>query len=169
MSGTLPSRAGEIGVKDRRAGLVLFGVISILIGVFFGLLAVITPVLIEAAKVAPASQVAGQTPSPRADEARAKPAGQPAGLDLRGEIVGVALYSGIAALFIWAGVGSLRLRRWSRTIMVIVSWTWLLCGLLGLVFWILMLPDLPNMLQAANPAEPGDPDDDFTDGGSFLG
>jgi hypothetical protein len=127
--------SADTGFKNRRTGLTLFGVVAIVIGGFWGLFAVLAP--LSALAVGSGVMSAGDTmPS------------------LRSVVAGSLLYAGIAAVFIWAGVGSVRLRRWCRPIMVTLSWTWLLSGLVGLVFWILVLPDLPQAIQAAQPSEP---------------
>jgi hypothetical protein len=53
--------------------------------------------------------------------------------DLRSATMGFAVDGLVGAAFVWAGVGSLRRRRWARSIMLILAWTWLLGGAFALV------------------------------------
>jgi len=68
--------------------------------------------------------------------------------------VGTLLYTALAALFIWTGIGAVKTRRWVRPITLILAWTWLLAGLMGLILWLVMLPNLRQMIQATQPSEP---------------
>jgi len=120
--------------KSKRTGLVVLGVVSITIGVMCGCLAIFLPFAMLAAQGAPEQG----TPAP----------------DARGIAFGLVFYMALAGLFIWTGIGSIRVRRWVRPIMLILAWTWLLCGVLGLAFWLVMLPDLPAAVQAAQPNAP---------------
>ncbi len=69
-------------------------------------------------------------------------------------VLGTVLYAALAALFVWVGVGSIRIRRWVQPIALILGWTWLLTGLIGLVFWLMMLPNIRSMVESAQPSEP---------------
>lgn len=60
-------------------------------------------------------------------------------LDTHAIWMGLMLYVSIGAVMIWAGVGSMRRRRWVRPVMLFVSGTWLIVGVfvLLLVLWVL--------------------------------
>ena len=48
-------------------------------------------------------------------------------------IPGVIFYLILAVGFIWLGVGSIRARRWAWTLTVVLSWMWLIMGVVGFV------------------------------------
>ena len=60
-------------------------------------------------------------------------------LDAHAVWMGLLLYVSFGGVMIWAGVGSVRRRRWVRPIMLFVSGTWLIVGVfvLLLVLWVL--------------------------------
>jgi hypothetical protein len=60
------------------------------------------------------------------------------------------MYGVLAAMFIWLGIGSVRRRRWARTLMLIVSWSWFLSGVVILGMSVFLLPTL----MAGVPAGP---------------
>ena len=86
---------------DRSLGLVIFGVIEILIGAFFVLL---VPLSLAAASLAGTA-------------------------DLPATVSAMFLYTVVAAVFIWLGVGSIRARRWACELTLSLSWIWLVTGI----------------------------------------
>ena len=48
----------------------------------------------------------------------------------------------LGAVLVWAGIGSVRLRRWAPVVMRFLAWIWLLGGALGSVLVLAMLDDL---------------------------
>jgi hypothetical protein len=99
-------------------GLVVFGLIEILIGVF---LALLVPLMVVAALAAQKLDI------------------EEAGLDLGTTVVSGLTYGAIAVLMIWIGIGSIRARKWARAVMLSVSWLWLITGAVSMViFWIAM-------------------------------
>src|SRR4051794_4473230 len=57
-----------------------------------------------------------------------------------GEVAGaVILCAGAAAFLIWAGIGSIRTRRWVRPVMLAAGWTCLAEGGLFLIFYAISL------------------------------
>ncbi|MCW8983814.1 MAG: hypothetical protein OQK55_00610, partial [Thermoanaerobaculales bacterium] len=76
--------------KDRTAGLIIFGVVSILIGACCALL---VPLMFLS--VALSDSVAG------------------GGVDARSAWSASALYGVMAVAFVWLGIGSIRARRWA--------------------------------------------------------
>jgi hypothetical protein len=61
-------------------------------------------------------------------------------------------YLAIAAVIATLGMGSILARRWARPLILVASWGWLLCGVLGLVmmFWI-----LPQVFASMPDNQPG--------------
>lgn len=55
-------------------------------------------------------------------------------------VINAVLYLAIAALLVTLGVGSIRARRWARTLTLIVAWVWLSMGVLMLVSIFFLLP-----------------------------
>jgi len=68
-------------------------------------------------------------------------------------VMGLVFYSGLGAIFLVIGVGSVRLRNWARIAAQIVSGCWLATGVISGVFLIVMLPNM--MQQQARPLPPG--------------
>lgn len=128
--------------RDRRKGLTVFGVLCVAVGAFATCFAVLAPIVAVVASVSP------QTGVPAAD--------------VRGLVIATLFYMGLAALFVTLGIGSLRARRWVRPIMLVVSWVWLGCGVLGLASWLILLPTFPSAMRAARPDDPPIPDDVMT-------
>jgi hypothetical protein len=113
-----PDVRDTAGYKDRRSGLLLFGILGILLGLLCVL--VLAGLLISAAL---APQLSA-TLSPR--------------------LIGYSavLYAGIAVSMIWLGVGSILCRRWARPLWLIVAWTWLLTGICLVAFYVLFARDV---------------------------
>jgi hypothetical protein len=64
------------------------------------------------------------------------------GVEIRMLIPGVLFYLGVAFWFIWLGIGSIRARRWARSLWLAASWLWLIAGIGGVMF---MLTTMPGM------------------------
>jgi len=103
--------------KDRRTGLLVFGILKILLGAFFGLM---VPLMIL-----------GMTLAARAE---------PDAVNLRMMIPGVAFYLVAAVVLIWLGIGSIKARRWARALTLILAWFWLATGVVGSVFTAVLMP-----------------------------
>jgi hypothetical protein len=109
--------------KDRRTGLKVFGVLEILFGMLAGLM---IPLMLF-----------GQIMASRLNQDA---------MPLRQTLQGMALYAVIAVTLIWVGIGSFQARRWARALSVIISWSWLLTGVVTVVSMIFLLP---TMLKAS--------------------
>ena len=109
--------------KDRKVGLVIFGILQILLGGFCGLL---VPLMILGTI---ASTVAAQDGAAEA-------------MSLKMVIPGVLVYLLAAAWFITMGIGSIMTRRWARALILISSWLWLITGALGFIFISFFMPDI---------------------------
>lgn len=100
--------------KDRYGGLVAFGILELLLGACCSLMLPLTLVNVFLSRRLPgAAGAAGNAAT--------------AGF-------GLLVYGGLAVFFVTIGIGSLRARRWARTLMLVAAWMWLVSGLLGLVF-----------------------------------
>jgi hypothetical protein len=122
--------------KNQRSGLIGCGIVQLAFGVLLlGICALMVLGMSMAART-------GQPP-------------MPAGLVVYTSL----LYLGLAALFATLGIGSMMARRWSRPLILILSWGWLACGVLGSVAMFFVLPrmfdSLPPQQAAAKPIMTG--------------
>ncbi len=108
--------------KDRRTGLIVFGVLEILIGCFCTLM---IPLMFWGQKL------------------QADMTGTPPNYDMI--IPGAVFYAIIAVAFVWLGVGSIMCRRWARALLLILSWGWLLVGVIAVSFNAFLMP---RMMEA---------------------
>jgi len=120
--------------KDRRGGLIAFGIVLILLGcVCVLLVAMMALTQVWLQRAASAS-------GPRADVMA----------DSYRTMLGASLmYGGLAVTFIWLGVGSIMARRWARALVLILSWTWLITGVIAVVG---VAAILPTILSGAMPS-----------------
>jgi hypothetical protein len=98
--------------RDRSLGLVIFGVIEILIGACCGLLV---------ALILAATSLTGVA-------------------DLRSTVPSAVLYTVVAAIFIWLGVGSIRARLWACELTLSLSWIWFVTGICSMVVGAWLVP-----------------------------
>ncbi len=108
--------------KDRKTGLVVFGILSIILG---GFCALMVPLMIF-----------GMIASTALDKSGA------ADMSPATMIPGVLFYVLAAVWFIWMGIGSVKTRRWARALILVSSWLWLITGVNGLIFILLLMPDM---------------------------
>jgi hypothetical protein len=121
--------AGTLSFKDRSKALVFFGVIELLLGTCCSLMIPLSVLnLVFQARHPP--------PAPPLPPASAI-------------IVAAFFYAAVAVFFIAVGIGSIRARRWARTLMMVVSWIWLVSGLVGLAFWTATFPAFQQQLREA--------------------
>jgi hypothetical protein len=110
--------------KDRSTSLILFGIIHILFGIgcagFVLLMAVVSELGSRRGGAALPTSVFASN---------------------------VVTYSLLALYFFSVGIGSIRRRRWARALALVVSWIWLLMGLLAAtvlgVLWPRMMKNMP--------------------------
>jgi len=127
----LPPLLPVTDFKDRRAGLLVFGILEILLGVLCVLLVgfmVLGQVMV--------SQTTG------------------AALGNRMMLPGMLFYVGLAAVFVWLGIGSIRCRRWARALLLILAWSWLCVGVITVPFMGFLMP---RILAASSPNGQGLP------------
>jgi hypothetical protein len=116
--------------RNRRAGLVFFGLIQTGLGVILGLVAVFMALL-------------ATVPAPAGEQARA----------VTPEAYGL-FFGGLAlppaVIFVGMGIGSILARRWARAISLVVGWLWLAFGATSLVGLVLYVPALMEGLGEAS-------------------
>src|SRR5207248_3270305 len=122
------------GFKDRKAGLVIFGILTALIG---GLCALMVPLMLFGQAMATKQGAAMGTHT----------------------ILPVAtMYVGMAVIFIWLGIGSIMARRWARALLLVLSWSWLVIGVVSLGFMAVFLPKIMEVGRTAGaPGQPAPP------------
>ncbi len=103
---------------DRSTGLMLFGIVQVLLGCIcwlIGLMMVALPLLGPTAK-------APQGPA----------------MNTQMMIPGMVIYLLLAVAFVWLGIGSLRARRWAWTLTIVLSWMWLVMGVVMFVSFVFL-------------------------------
>jgi hypothetical protein len=116
------SAAPAPGYKDRKTGLVLFGILQLAAGggcVLFVCLMGFGMVFMSTMEETQDLQVSPMMMLPA-----------------------IGIYLVAAALFIWLGIGSILARRWARAVMLMLSWISCVVGLLAIVNLALSLPGM---------------------------
>jgi len=111
--------------KDRHVGLVIYGILTLLLG---GLIGLFIPLMLF-----------GLTAS-------AKATGTP--VNTAGLAPAICMYGILAVALIWLGIGSIMARRWARALLLIFSWTWLVFGVLVTAAMAFVLPTIFRSLPA---------------------
>jgi hypothetical protein len=128
---TLP----PVPYKDRSVGLIVFGILTILLGCLSGLL---VPLMLV-----------GQMAS-------AKATGAPP--PFSAILPGISIYGFLAVALVWLGIGSIMARRWARALLLIFSWCWLGMGLFVVVIMAFVIPKvLPSLSSSGPNTHPGLP------------
>jgi hypothetical protein len=117
---------GIADFKDRKTGLVVFGIIEIMFGVFFALM---VPLMLLSLLVTTA-QNGSSAPPPHGSMM----------------VPSLLFYVLLAVWFIWMGIGSVMARRWARALLLVTSWLWLISGIMGMVFIVLLLPNMYDQM-----------------------
>jgi hypothetical protein len=105
--------------RDRSTGLLVFGILDILLGA--GCLLMIVLLILSQMM---SSRATGMEPGARM-------------------IAPVAMiYGGLAVTLVWLGIGSITRKRWARALLLILSWSWLMTGLVSLGVMLVMVPRL---------------------------
>lgn len=120
--------------KDRKTGLVVFGILEIILG---WLCALMVPLMLFA--MIASSTVNQSTTAP---------------LTVRMMIPGILFYALIAVWFIWMGIGSIKARRWARALLLVFSWIWLIGGISGLIFMLLFMPGIYDQMGKSGQMPP---------------
>src|SRR5579863_3045553 len=112
-----PVEPGAPAYKDRSTGLMIFGILTVLLGCLTGLFIVL--------------MLAGQAMAPKTAQAQSNPAAI---------LPAIATYGFLTVALIWLGIGSVQARRWARALLLIFSWSWLLMGILMMIMAGIFLP-----------------------------
>ena len=124
------------GFKDRRTGLMVFGILVIIMGC---MLALMVPLMLFGQLMA--GRVPGVEPMP-----------------MRLLLPGIFMYLGMAVTFIWLGIGSVMCRRWARALLLIIAWLWLIGGSVGIATMAFILPQIfAGTIPGAPPGTPALP------------
>src|ERR1039457_2140959 len=116
--------------KDRSTGLVIFGILTLLLGCLAGLF---VPLILFGQMMA--AKAPNAPPVNHATMLR-----------------GMAVYGLLAVALIWLGIGSIQARRWARALLLIFSWSWLVMGIVMLVVMAFVMPKIMANLPATAPA-----------------
>jgi hypothetical protein len=120
---------------DRSTGLIIFGVMTVLLG---GLSALLVLLMLGVSAM-PGAAAQGQN-------------------GLIAVLPAIAMYGGLAVALIWLGIGSIMARRWARALLLIFSWSWLVMSILGLGAMAFLMPKIfANLPSATTPGHPGMP------------
>jgi hypothetical protein len=134
-AGPIESPPLAISYKDRSVGLIIFGILTILLGCLCGSF---VPLMLV-------SHVAS-----------AKATGTPQSLSTL--LPAMVLYGVLAVALIWLGIGSIKARRWARALLLIFSWSGLIMGVVTSALMMFILPkilaNLPSGGTANQPAMP---------------
>jgi hypothetical protein len=103
----------SVEFRDQRPGLVAFGIVAIVLG---GLCALIT--LLQSLAVILVSRAG-------------------TGLEWRRIVLGIAVYAILSMILVWLGIGSILCRRWARALLLILSWSVLLAGVITMCFFVI--------------------------------
>ncbi len=116
--------------KDRSTGLMVFGILTLLLGCLVGLF---VPLMLFG------QMMAAKAPNaPPANLAAILPA--------------VVIYGGLAVALIWLGIGSIKAWRWARALLLIFSWSWLVMG----IFMTVVMPFFMAKVFANLPPDASD-------------
>lgn len=105
--------------KDRRTGLIVFGILQILLG---ALAALMIPLMMLG------QALAAQT--------RQEP------MSVRQLTPAMGSYLLTAIVLVACGIGSCKARRWARALSLVVAWSWLAIGILSTAMMVVLLPTI---------------------------
>src|SRR5579863_3679299 len=121
--------SSPVPYKDRSAGLTVFGILTILLGCFAGLMVLMVFLQTVVVGSPPGSQVNFSIMVPS-----------------------LTIYGVMAVALVWLGIGSIMARRWARALLLIFSWSWLLVGVVAIVSLAFILPRIIDTINANGPA-----------------
>jgi hypothetical protein len=120
--------AVAVEYQDRKTGLVVFGVLMVAMGC---LVALFVPLMLWA-----------QVASAKTTHVAATPQ----------TMMPAAIFSSLFAIgLVWLGIGSILARRWARALILILSWTWLVIGILSMIYLVFLMPQIMEALDTATP------------------
>jgi hypothetical protein len=113
--------------KDRKGGLVFFGILQILLGVFSVLILGLSILGLVMTRVS--GTAAGQA------------------MNLKMMVPSFLMYAVGAIVFIWLGIGSITAKRWARAMTLVLSIIWLAVGVLTFGFEAYFMPKPFSKMQ----------------------
>ncbi len=121
---------------DRSTGLLVFGILTLLLGCLAGLF---VPLMLFG------QMMAAKAPNaPPVKHAAILP--------------GMVVYVLLAVALIWLGIGSIKARRWARALLLIFSWSWLIMGVcMTAIMPFVMSKSLANLPPDAKTGQPAMP------------
>jgi hypothetical protein len=126
--------ATPIPYRDRSAGLILIGLLEIGLALLCLLMLAFVGMATLSLSTMPEAGAAGGSP--------------------KAMLAGAAFYLLIGVFFGVMGVGTLRGRRWARSIMLVISWMWLVIGLFSMIVGVIILPKMMAAMSAGTSADP---------------
>ncbi len=111
--------------RDRSTRLTLLGVVALLVGAVWLMLAGFSLLLPLIARTMPGVHA-----------------------DPRTAAVGALTYGIVGGSFLLAGIGSIRRRRWVRSVMLVLGWTWLITGVLVSAVVAIAFPSIAGIASA---------------------
>ena len=112
--------------KDRSVGLIVYGILTILLGCLIGLF---IPLILAG------QAAAARTPNAAAPFSAILPV--------------IFLYGVLAVALVWLGIGSIKARRWARALLLIFSWSWLIMGVIMVTAMAFIMPKVLAGASAA--------------------
>jgi hypothetical protein len=119
-----------LGPNNRKSTLLVWGIVLIVLGAGAGCLSLTVPLALLAPRAA------GATPS----------------MPLAQLMTAVGMYVSLSVALIWLGIGSIRCRRWSRPIVLVLCVLCLICGILGTIFAAITVPQTTRIMSTTGPA-----------------
>jgi hypothetical protein len=116
--------------QDRSLGLIIFGVLTILLGCAIGGLGLL---MLVAQSLVPEDQRIGSAAL----------------------IPNLSMYAVLAVALIVLGIGSIMAKRWARALLLIFSWSWLVVGVMDTLVCAVILPSSIAASQAQLAAQTG--------------
>jgi len=110
----------------KKTGLVIFGILQIILGAISVL---VVPLMILGAIVGKSHGGSGMEQ-----------------ISIGQMIPGAAMYLIMGVWLVWMGIGSIMARRWARALILVSSWVWLIGGLNGIIFMLLLMPGVFNQI-----------------------
>lgn len=114
---TSPVLLNQSTNKDRSTGLTIFGVLQIILGIFAALMVPLSMLGVFLSRLGPAGAM------------------QP-----RQFISSIATYAFMSAILVTLGIGSVQAKRWARSLTLVISWYWLVLGILVTILLTAVLP-----------------------------
>jgi hypothetical protein len=111
---------------DRSTGLMVFGVLTLLLGLLSALMAVVMVGSFALISAGP----------------------NPQQVTVGSMLPAIGIYGGLAVVLVWLGVGSIKARRWARALLLVFSWSWLIVGVLDVGMMAYILPKVMGNLPS---------------------